>query len=136
MQIGMLVANLPACRPLLEKMIQRFSSWTNSAVRSRSKNGTSGAASKAYLELDERPKGSYLSQGGKRSKQVGVETRIYGDTMDDAGSVTSLQDSEEGIVKPSKKESIEGFRVNVHKDFKVEVSDAKPSRSGRGGSMV
>jgi hypothetical protein len=135
MQIGMLVANLPACRPLLERLIQRFSTWTGSSQRSRSKPGTTGAASKAYLELDENPKNR--STGMLRSKQPGIETRIYGDTIDDDGS---LNDSEEGIVKPSKKPSLDGFRVNVQHDFKVEVSDAKslsgPTKGRRSGDMV
>jgi hypothetical protein len=117
MNIGMLVANLPACRPLLEGIIQRFSSWTGSGSRSfgggkkSHGRGTSLAGtnpvSKQYLELGERPESTtlqnYLSSGHKKSR-TGVETRIYGDLDRD----------------------IDGFRVNVHKDFKVEVT-----RSGK-----
>jgi hypothetical protein len=129
MQIGMLVANLPACRPLLERLIQRFSTWSSSVQRSRSRTGTTPAASKAYLELDENPHST-------RRTKPGVETRIYGDTIDDE---TSLHESEEGIVKPSKKGSLDTFRVNVHHDFKVEVSNANSVsglRGGRRGDMV
>jgi hypothetical protein len=128
MQIGMLVANLPACRPLLERIIQRFSTWTSSAQRSRTRAGTTPAASKAYLELDEHPTST-------RRTKPGVETRIYGDTIDDE---TSLHESEEGMVKPSKKGSLD-FRVNVHHDFKVEVSNVGTvpgSRGGRRDDMV
>ncbi|KAG9203515.1 hypothetical protein G6514_002883 [Epicoccum nigrum] len=137
MNIGMLVANLPACRPLLEGMIQRFSSWTGSGSRSfgggkkSHGRGTSLAGtnpvSKQYLELDERPESTtlqnYLTSGNKKSR-TGVETRIYGDLdRDSSGSFEHDDSSRKQIMDKS---SIDGFRVNVHKDFKVEVT-----RSGK-----
>lgn len=137
MNIGMLVANLPACRPLLEGMIQRFSSWTGSGSRSfgggkkSHGRGTSLAGtnpvSKQYLELGERPESTtlqnYLTSGHKKSR-TGVETRIYGDLdRDSSGSFEHDDSSRKQIMDKS---SIDGFRVNVHKDFKVEVT-----RSGK-----
>ncbi|KAF1348398.1 hypothetical protein EJ07DRAFT_184945 [Lizonia empirigonia] len=119
MNVGMLVANLPACRPLLERMISHFSSWTGSGSRSfgagkkshardTARNGANGA-SKQYLELDGR---------------YGVETRIYGDL--DGDDSISL-DRDDGSHKHIwQKSSADGFHVNVHKDFKMEFSGGKP----------
>lgn len=137
MNIGMLVANLPACRPLLERMIQRFSSWTGSGSRSfggGKKSHTRGTSlaganptSKKYLELDERPESTtlqnYLQNANKKSR-TGVETRIYGD-LDRDSSVSLDRDdgSQKHIIN---KQSADGFRVNVHKDFTVEVTGGKP----------
>lgn len=137
MNIGMLVANLPACRPLLERMIQHFSSWTGSGSRSfgggkkTHTRGTSLAGanvtSKRYLELDERPESTtlqnYLRNGHKKSS-TGVETRIYGDL--DKDSSVSL-DRDDGSQKHiMNKSSVDGFRVNVQKDFTMEVTGGKP----------
>lgn len=137
MNIGMLVANLPACRPLLERMISRFSSWTGSGSRSfgagkkshargTSRTGGNGA-SKQYLELDERPESTTLQnylKNGNKTTGTGVETRIYGD-LDGDSSVSLDRDdgSQKHIVN---KASVDGFAVNVHRDFKVEVSGGKP----------
>jgi hypothetical protein len=137
MNVGMLVANLPACRPLLERMISRFSSWTGSGSRSfgagkkshargPSRAATAGA-SKQYLELDERPGSTtlqnYLKNGGK-TQGTGVETRIYGDLEGDSSLSLDRDDgSQKHIVE---KPSSDGFHVNVHKDFKMEISGGKP----------
>ena len=79
--------------------------------------------SKQYLELDERPESTslqnYLANGNKKSR-TGVETRIYGDIdRDSSGSFEHDDSSRKQIMG---KKSMDGFRVNVHKDFKVEVS--------------
>jgi hypothetical protein len=138
MNVGMLVANLPACRPLLERMISRFSSWTGSGSRSlgggkkthargTSRTGATGAASKQYLELDERPGSTTLQNYLKNSHKTsgaGVETRIYGDLDRDSSISLDRDDgSQKHIVE---KPSSDGFHVNVHKDFKMEVSGGKP----------
>ncbi|KAH6611820.1 hypothetical protein C7974DRAFT_445679 [Boeremia exigua] len=132
MNIGMLVANLPACRPLLERMISRMSSWTGSGSRSfgagkKSRATAANGASKQYLELDERPGSTtlqnYLNNGNKTGK-TGVETRIYGDL--DAESSISL-DRDDGSQKQIvNKSSVDGIQVSVHKDFKMEVTGGKP----------
>lgn len=137
MNIGMLVANLPACRPLLERMISRFSSWTGSGSRSLGggkkshARGTSHAAangtSKQYLELDDRPGSTTLQnylKNGNKTNATGVETRIYGDLDGDSSLSLDRDDgSQKNIVN---KASVDGFAVNVHKDFKVEFSGGKP----------
>lgn len=137
MNVGMFVANLPACRPFLEQFITRFSSWSGSASRSQGggktlqAHSTSHSAahgtSEQYLELGDRPGSSTLQsylRNGHTANDVGVETRIYGDL--DGSSSISLdrfgEGSQKNIVERS---SDEGFRVNVHKDFKIEVSRGK-----------
>lgn len=137
MNVGMLVANLPACRPLLERMISHFSSWTGSGSRSfgggkkshardTARNGANGA-SKQYLELDERPGSTTLQaylKNGHKTGGTGVETRIYGDIDgDDSISLDRDDGSRKHILQKS---SADGFHVNVHKDFKMEFSGGKP----------
>lgn len=148
MNVGMFVANLPACRPLLERMITRFSSWTGSGSRSfgggkkSHARGTSrtaaNGASKQYLELDERPGSTTLQNylnAGHKTKGTGVETRIYGDLDGDSSISLDRDDgSQKHIVE---KQSVDGFHVNVHKDFKMEVSGGKPlPRTPVPGDMV
>ena len=149
MNIGMLVANLPACRPLLERMIKHFSSWTGNGSRSfgggekSHTRGTSRAAgngtSKQYLELDERPGSTTLQNyltNGKKMGNTGVETRIYGDLDGDSSISLDRDDgSQKHIVQ---KQSVDGFHVNVHKDFKVEITrGSKPlPRTPVPGDMV
>lgn len=148
MNVGMLVANLPACRPLLERMLARFSSWTSSGSRSfgagkkshtraTSRTGANGA-SKQYLELDERPGSTTLQnylKNGNKAGGTGVETRIYGDL--DGDSSISL-DRDDGSQKHiMQKASADGLHVNVHKDFKMEVSGGKAlPRTPVPGDMV
>ncbi len=137
MNIGMLVANLPACRPLLERMIARFSTWTGSGSRSlgggkkshgRATSRTApNSGSKKYLELDERPGSTTLQNylnNGHNTKGTGVETRIYGD-LDNDSSISLDRDS--GSQKHiMNKPSADGFQVSVRQDFKMEVSGGKP----------
>jgi hypothetical protein len=61
---------------------------------------------------------------GSKSKEVGVETKIYGDL--DEFSNTSL-DHDDGSQKRivSKRPSGDGIQVNVQKDFKVEITSGK-----------
>lgn len=132
----MLVANLPACRPLLESMISHFSSWTGSGSRSfgggkkshaASTSRTGGnPASKQYLELDERPGSTTLQnylKDGSKTGATGIETRIYGDLDNDSSLSLDRDDgSQKHIVQ---KASVDGFHVNVQKDFKMEVSGGK-----------
>lgn len=137
MNIGMLVANLPACRPLLERMIAQFSSWTGSASRSfGAKKGQSHGvssritpgvgASKQYLELDERPGSTTLRnylKNGNKAGVTGVETRIYGDLNSSSLSLEREDSSQKNILK---QQSMDRFQVNVQTDFTMEVSKGKP----------
>jgi hypothetical protein len=128
MNVGMFVANLPACRPLLTNLITHFSSWSGS--RSHPSNGYSkkqharasiraGPGSKQWMELGERPENHSTS----RSKSVGVETKIYGDL--DEFDNTSLDNEDSDRRYGDKRPSGDGLQVNIQKDFRVEVSDRK-----------
>lgn len=136
--VGMFVANLPACRPILEQLLVRFSSWTRSASTShrgeKSKSRTTAKSqagrdgtSEQYV-LDERPGSSTLQnylRNGRKSVNFGVETRIYGD-LDGESNITldHLDDgSEKHIVQRVSED--DRFHVNVHKDFRMEVSGGK-----------
>lgn len=78
--------------------------------------------------LDERPGSSTLQnylRNGRKSVNFGVETRIYGD-LDGESNITldHLDDgSEKHIVQRVSED--DRFHVNVHKDFRMEVSGGK-----------
>jgi hypothetical protein len=135
MNVGMFVANLPACRPLLERVITHFSSSFSSSRTRHPTNGantrgtsSTNAASKHYFELeDQRPASTTLAnylKSGNKAGGTGVETRIYGDIDASDSDSFDLEDGEsrKRIVKES---SFDGFCVNVHKDFRMEVSGGK-----------
>ncbi|KDN71574.1 hypothetical protein CSUB01_11973 [Colletotrichum sublineola] len=111
--IGMLVANLPACRPLLERMLAHLSSLTTSKNKSTKDPASSAAVKNSYLELGERD-AAKKTIGASRS---GVETRVYGRDMD-AASSDSLPDdhSQKRIMGGS------GFgAIHVQRQFNMEV---------------
>ncbi|KAE8838611.1 hypothetical protein PTNB73_03371 [Pyrenophora teres f. teres] len=134
MNVGMFVANLPACHPLLKHAISQFSSWTGgSGSRSLSygKSKKLGAqrlsrdpASKHWMELEEQPEEGRKGHGGgsKGSKgPPGVETRIYGDLDTgirgsmDGGNDGSGRTSADGVRR-------DGLHVSVHREIKMEVN--------------
>jgi hypothetical protein len=91
MNVGMFVANLPACRPILTNLISHFSSSFRSRSGPSHNYGSSkkpyargslrggDPASKHWMELDERPESTGLNNHlSNKSKDVGVETKIYG----------------------------------------------------------
>jgi hypothetical protein len=126
MNVGMFVANLPACRPLLTSLISHFSSWSGSrsnVSRSYAKKQhvrgsmRAGPASKQWMELDERPE----DRSGNKSRGVGVETKIYGD-LDE---FTNLDYYDGDQKHAGKRPSGDGLQVSVQKDFRVEISDGK-----------
>lgn len=90
--MGIIVANLPALRPLLEKILSM-----RSTIRSgkRSKQQKSGDR---YLELEEGL--SSRKQQSKVRSQKGMETRVYGGTTIPGDSSSTLEDdhSQKNIV--------------------------------------
>ncbi|CAN9462551.1 unnamed protein product [Alternaria alternata] len=137
MNVGMFVANLPACRPILTNLISHFSSSFRSRSGPSHNYGSSkkpyargslrggDPASKHWMELDERPESTGLNNHlGNKSKDVGVETKIYGD-LDEISNISSERDdgSQKRIV--NKRPSGDGIQVNVQKDFKVEITSGK-----------
>ncbi|KAL0937034.1 cation-transporting atpase 4 [Colletotrichum truncatum] len=121
--IGMLVANLPACRPLLERALSRLTSFTGSKNKSSKDPATSAAVKNSYLELGERDTASKKTANASRS---GVETRVYGRDMD-GNSSESLPDdhSQKQIVSKG------GLgAIRVQREFGMEVE------KNRGGNIV
>ncbi|KAK6213319.1 hypothetical protein QIS74_09321 [Colletotrichum tabaci] len=112
--IGMLVANLPACRPLLERALSRLTSFTGSKNKSTKDPAAASAAVKnSYLELGERDT-TKMNISANRS---GVETRVYGRDLGDASSESLPDDhSQKRIVSKS------GFgAIRVQRDFDMAV---------------
>ncbi|KAJ4351212.1 uncharacterized protein N0V89_006551 [Didymosphaeria variabile] len=115
MNAGLIVANLPACRPLLDSFISRIAS-SRGLSRDRSHgapiSGSGGKTMDRYLELEEQA-------------NAGLETRIYGKRDGDSGSDFDIDDadseSQKGIVGRRKK-SNGGLRVQVTKDISVTSS--------------
>lgn len=117
--IGMLVANLPACRPILERALARFTSFTGSKNKS-SQPPTSTGGKKNYLELDERLSRKNM-EGAKRNT---LETKVYGRDLEQVSSESLVDDgSQKGIVG---KQSMGAIRV--HTDFGIQVEDNKAGR--------
>jgi len=130
MNVGMFVANLPACRPLLTNFISHFSSWSGSHSnpsggysKKQNPRGSirAGPGSKQWMELNERPENH--SHSGSKPKSVGVETKIYGDL--DEYSNTSLEHVDGDQKRGGQRPSGDGLQVSVQKDFRVEISDRK-----------
>lgn len=131
--VGMLVANLPACRPVLEQLIRRFSSRTGSASHTLS-GGRSGGhttrksrlddnTSEQYV-LEERPRSVTLQdflRYGHNTGKVGLQTRIYSDLDEESSNTMDHLDngSQKNIVQRVSED--DRFRVNIHRDFKMEV---------------
>jgi hypothetical protein len=109
--IGMLVANLPACRPLLERALSRIMGSNNKSNKGATDNG---GVKSSYLELGER--GSTKKHMDKTSHS-GIETRVYGRDMN-GDSSESLQDDE----SQKKIMTSSGLgAIRVQRDFEMEV---------------
>lgn len=89
--VGILLANLPACRPLLESLYSRLRLFTtrdskSSAAAAAAVKTGSGAAGPTVGGGDGQPDVE-LGVSGRRVKrnnsaEIGVETRMYGGDMD------------------------------------------------------
>ncbi|KAK7186034.1 uncharacterized protein CC84DRAFT_1081715 [Paraphaeosphaeria sporulosa] len=118
MNVGLIVANLPACRPVLDSFISRLAS-SRGASRDRTLGAaTSRGAGKTmdrYLELEERG-------------NAGLETTIYGKRDRDSGSELDLDDgdseSQKGIVG-LREQSSGPLRVQVKRDISVVTSPSE-----------
>lgn len=108
--IGMLIANLPACRPLLSSILSLVSTRKAGNTRSAS---LSPQAQPGYLELGDRRGHNKANV----SVDVGVETRMYGLDGDDADSVP-----DDGSQKQIMEETWRGGQIRVQKQFGTEVS--------------
>ncbi|EOA84170.1 uncharacterized protein SETTUDRAFT_92484 [Exserohilum turcica Et28A] len=162
MNVGMFVANLPACHPLLKHAIARFSTWTGNSASGRSNDFSSGGfrskkhsphargastgASKQWLELDDNhhhhAHGGDLEAAAKsnnttgsgnkfmtgKTKDVGVETKIYGDLDDYSNNSQEDMATDDGsqkrmvITSRSPPSNSDGLHINMQRDFVIEVS--------------
>lgn len=110
--VGLVVANLPACRPVLDSFVQYTTSKTDLGDTTRGA-GTSRTGNKStnnYLELEER--GS------------GLETSIYGKKADSESELELDNDSEsqKGIVGYSNDGRM---RVQIKRDIRVVSSPSE-----------
>ncbi|KAI6358940.1 hypothetical protein MCOR25_007205 [Pyricularia grisea] len=129
--VGLLVANLPACRPLLERALSRLTSFTGSKGKTLGPTNDPETARKAsYLELGEQP-GTHGGGGkkGANSRAVGtetgtsnygVETRIYGRDDTRGQSIESLGADQESMRRIVAKSSSGAIRVQTKFGFEVE----------------
>lgn len=115
--IGMLVANLPACRPLLSRVLLLVSS------RSTGKSGSTTFPPQghpSYLELGDRKGHNNNKNNADAGVHVGVETRMYGAEMD--------VDDRESIADDGSQKQIfgrtsgGGGHIRVQRQFGTEVS--------------
>ncbi|OAG04639.1 uncharacterized protein CC84DRAFT_1094201 [Paraphaeosphaeria sporulosa] len=113
--IGIIVANLPALRPLLEKVLS-LRSTIRSDKRSKQQKSTD-----RYLELEEGL--SSQKQHSKSASQKGTETRIYGGTTVAGDSNSTLGDdhSQKNIVTSSAQRDT-GNGIMVDREVQIRVS--------------
>ncbi|KAK8084685.1 hypothetical protein PG997_005956 [Apiospora hydei] len=123
--IGLLVANLPACRPLLESAIAAFTSTISSKDKSKT-GATSAAAKNSYLELGERDP---TKKGNSMASRGGVETKVYGTYIGDGSSESLPQpaDSRERIVHKQSQN-----QIHVQTEFGMEFENKQRGNSHHG----
>ncbi|KAI9152253.1 hypothetical protein HJFPF1_09482 [Paramyrothecium foliicola] len=109
--IGMLVANLPACRPLLERVLSRIMGSKNKSTKDVTDNG---GAKNSYLELGER---STTKKHTFKTNHSGIETRVYGRDMKGDSSESLQDDESQKKIVPSNALSA----IRVQRQFGVEV---------------
>jgi hypothetical protein len=118
--LGVILANLPALRPLLEKMLT-----LRSTLRSSGKRTTDRNTGDNYLELEE---GIMHRKGGTQratmSSGKGTETRIYGGDLAESTSTLGDDGSTKGIVREEMMTNSNGIQVD-HR-ITVNTEEAKP----------
>lgn len=113
MNVGLIVANLPACRPVLDSLISRLSGSKGSS-KDRTHGVTTsrgpGKSTDDYLELEERG-------------NAGLETTIYSKRDHDSSSDLDVDDSESQKAIVGHSEHRNGLlRVQVKRDISVVTS--------------
>lgn len=112
--LGVILANLSALRPLLEKVIN-----LRSTIRSGGKRDyTDPKSGENYLELEE---GAKNGKGLANSSGPGVETRIYGRDLADDDSSLGDDTSTKRIVH----QEPEDTGIHVDRQFQVRHQDRK-----------
>ncbi|KZM18930.1 uncharacterized protein EKO05_0006682 [Ascochyta rabiei] len=105
--LGVVLANLPALRPLLDKLIS-----LRSTIRSNGKRITDPSAGDNYLELEEGKKGNKGTQKGTMGPSKGPETRIYGGDLADSSSSLGDDRSTKRIVRREPRTDSSGIQIN------------------------
>jgi len=112
--LGVILANLPALRPLLEKILSLRSTLRSGGKRSGYADPKS---TDNYLELGERSRKSTHKSIGMGSSK-GTETRIYGGDLADSNSSLGDDRSTKQIVRNEGREDAIGIKV----DRQVRIS--------------
>lgn len=117
--MGVIVANLPALRPLLEKILS-----LRSTIRS-DKHSKQPMSTDRYLELEEG-----LSSRKTKSKNMsskGIQTRVYGATTlgGDSNSTLGDGDSQKNIVSTSVQPQNPHSGIMVDREVHVHVSEGQ-----------
>lgn len=115
MNVGLIVANLPACRPILDSFISHISS-SRGTSRDRTygvstRSGSGGKTLDRYLELQE------------SGNNTDLETRIYSRQQGDTSSYVDVDNDSQKEMIGGRKQSEPALRVQVKRDITV-VSDA------------
>ena len=106
--LGVIVANLSALRPLLEKIIN-----LRSTIRSGGKRDyTDPKSGENYLELEE---------GAPKRTTMGPETRIYGGDLDDSNSSLGDDRSTKNIVE----QETDSTGIRVDREIRVSHQNKK-----------
>jgi hypothetical protein len=118
--LGVILANLPALRPLLEKILNLRSTLGSGGKRSKY---TDPKSSDNYLELGERSRKS-THKSTTLGSSKGNETRIYGGDLADSNSTLGDDRSTKQMVRNGGRENTAGIQV----DHQIRIShvDAKP----------
>lgn len=116
--LGVILANLPALRPLLEKLLS-----LRSTLRSSGKRGyTDPKIGERYLELEEGMRSRKSTQKGTMmGSSKGTETRIYGGDLADSSSSLGDDGSTKQIVQPA----VDAHAIQVDHQIKITREDAK-----------
>ncbi|KAJ4343087.1 hypothetical protein N0V95_006784 [Ascochyta clinopodiicola] len=117
--LGVVLANLPALRPLLEKLLS-----LRSTIRSNSKRITDPSAGDNYLELEEGMKSNKGNRKGTMGSSKGPETRIYGGNLADSSSSLDDDRSTKRIVRREPRTDPSGIQV----DHQVRINHEDTSK--------
>lgn len=110
--LGVILANMPALRPLLEKILSLRSTIRSSGKRAYTDPGVGDN----YLELEEGGASRKSTQKGTLGTTKGPETRIYGGDLADSNSTLGDDRSTKQIVQQR------ANSTGIHIDRQIRIS--------------
>jgi hypothetical protein len=119
--LGVVVANLPALRPLLERLLD-----LRSTIRSSGKRNTEPKIGDNYLELEEGARSHGSMQKRTMGSKRGTETRIYGGDLADDDSSLGDDGSTKQIVR--NETAVDATGIQVEHEFRVDHEERKQQR--------